>query len=67
MSAPIVAGDAFGSSRELFDQAVDWLDGAEAAGLGHAELEAQLDTRGRDLLRRLYQDHTDLRASGNHA
>ncbi|WP_461479888.1 hypothetical protein [Mycobacterium sp. HUMS_1102779] len=62
MSAPIVAGDAFGCSRELFDQAVHWLDGAAAAGLEHAELETQLDTRGRDLLRQLYQDHTDLRA-----
>ena len=62
MSAPIVGGAAFGCSRELFDQAVDWLDGAAAAGLEHAELETQLDTRGRDLLRQLYQDHTDLRA-----
>jgi hypothetical protein len=62
VSAPVVPGDAFGSSRELFERAVDWLDGAEAAGLEHAELETQLDTRGRDLLRQLYQDHTDLRA-----
>jgi hypothetical protein len=35
----------------------------EAGGLTHAELEGQLGERGRELLRRLHQDHLDLRAA----
>ena len=31
----------------------------EAAGLQHAELEEQLDVRGRELLRQLFQDRLD--------
>lgn len=31
-----------------FDQLVNYLDSSEAAGLAHAELETQLDTRGRE-------------------
>jgi len=41
----------------------EWLCGPEAAALEHAELEEQLDARGRELLRRLHQDHLDLRAA----
>ncbi|CAN5901506.1 hypothetical protein BH23ACT10_BH23ACT10_30020 [soil metagenome] len=41
---------------------IQWLDGAQAAGLEHAELEDQLDAAGRGLLRQLFQDHLDLRA-----
>ncbi len=36
--------------------------GAEAASASHGELEEDLDRRGRELLRRLLQDHLDLRA-----
>ena len=35
----------------------------EAAGLRHAELEERLQARGRELLRRLHQDHLDLLAA----
>jgi hypothetical protein len=41
---------------------VGWLADAEAGGLEHAELERRLQVEGRDLLRRLLQDHLDLRA-----
>jgi len=41
----------------------EWLSGAVVAGLTHAQLEEQVDARGRELLRRLYQDHLDLRAA----
>ena len=41
---------------------VGWLDGDPAGGLTHGELEQQLDLRGRELLRRLLQDHLELRA-----
>jgi hypothetical protein len=63
VSAPADAGsEAFAASRERFDQVVDWLAGTHTSGLTHAELETQLQTQGRELLRQLLQDHLDLRA-----
>jgi len=53
---------AFGGSRECFEDIVGWLAGAETGSLAHGELEGDLDRRGRDLLRRLLQDHLDLRS-----
>jgi hypothetical protein len=53
---------AFASSREQFESVVSFLDGADAAGLSHAELEERLDRAGRELLRRLLDDHLALRA-----
>jgi hypothetical protein len=53
---------AFGGSRACFEAIVGWLDGTDAAGLSHGELEDDLTLRGRELLRRLLQDHLDLRA-----
>ena len=41
---------------------VSFLDGTDAAGLSHAELEERLDRDGRELLRRLLDDHLALRA-----
>ncbi len=58
-----VAGEAFARSREAFAQIEGWLDGPEAAGLGHAALEEELVARGREMQRRLLQDHLDLRAA----
>jgi len=54
---------AFVCSREAFAQAEEWLQGPEAAGLEHAALEEQLEARGREIQRRLLQDHLDLRAA----
>ena len=56
------AGGAFVASREQFESLIDFLDGADAAGLSHAELEAHLDVHGRELLRCLLDDHLALRA-----
>ncbi len=53
---------AFGGSRACFEDIVGWLACAETGSLAHGELEGDLDRRGRDLLRRLLQDHLDLRA-----
>jgi hypothetical protein len=39
-----------------------FLDGTDAAGLSHGELEGRLDRDGRELLRRLLDDHLALRA-----
>jgi hypothetical protein len=57
------AGRAFAQSREYYTELEQWLSGAEAAELRHAELEEQLQARGRELLRRLHQGHLDLLAA----
>ena len=51
----------FAGSREQFVSLLGFLDGADAAGLSHAELEDRLDRDGRELLRRLLDDHLALR------
>ena len=60
-SEPAVAV-GFASSREQFESLVRFLDGTDAAGLDHAGLEERLDRDGRELLRRLLDDHLALRA-----
>ena len=58
-----ILGDAnFCSSREHFESVVDFLDGEEAFVLDHGSLEARLEVSSRELFRRLFQDHLDLRA-----
>lgn len=66
MSGPQTRADAFDASRECFEEALGWLEATEAAALSHAELEDQLDCRGRELLRRMFQDHLALRAATEH-
>lgn len=61
MSAATVA-EHFEASRQRTEEMFSWLEGPEAAALAHAELEDQLDVRGRELLRRMLQDHLSLRA-----
>jgi len=55
--------DAFARSRAQFEEMLGFLGEDGAAKLDHGELEDRLDTKGRELLRRLYQDHLDLRAA----
>ncbi len=57
-----VADVGFAASLAQVDVMVGWLSGPDAAGLTHADLEADLDRDGRELLRLLLQDHLDLRA-----
>jgi hypothetical protein len=57
-----LAADGFASSREQFESLVSFMDGTDAAGLDHAGLEERLDRDGRELLRRLLDDHLALRA-----
>jgi hypothetical protein len=60
--APAGEGGAFAQSRECYQELEEWLAGEEAGGLQHGELEEQLDVRGRELLRLLFQDRLDLLA-----
>jgi hypothetical protein len=56
------SGAGFARSREAFAQAEQWLAGP-AAGLGLAALEEELAGRGREIVRRLLQDHLFARAA----
>lgn len=56
------AGGAFEQSGEYYAATEEWLASADAAGLQHAELEEQMEVRGRELVRRLLQGHLDLLA-----
>jgi hypothetical protein len=58
-----VQDGVFAESGKCFGELQDWIASEEAAGLQHAELEDQLDVRGRELLRRLFQDRLDLTAA----
>lgn len=62
LSAPEDLLSSFAASRACFEELVGWARDEEAAGLTHGELEERLTVKGRELLRRLLQDHLDLRA-----
>ena len=55
--------DPFAASKALFDGLAAELAGPAAAGLTACELEELLDERGREVVRKLLQDHFDLRAA----
>jgi hypothetical protein len=58
-----LSGDgAFAESWERFGELASWMESEEAAGLQHADLEEQLEIRGRDLMRQMFQDRLDLSA-----
>ena len=50
---------ALAESRKCFGELEDWMASAGAAGLQHGELE-QLEVRGRELLRLMFQDRLNL-------
>jgi hypothetical protein len=62
MNRPVPRAAGFERSRECFEEALGWLNGDGASALTHAEIEDQLDCRGRELLRSMCQDHFNLRA-----
>lgn len=53
----------FDRSRRLFEEVVAGLADPDCGELTHAQLEDQLTERSRELMRSLFQDHLDLRAS----
>jgi hypothetical protein len=61
---PVPAQDeAFAESRKYFRELEEWAASQEAAGLQHADLEEQLDVRGRELIRQLFQDRLNATAA----
>ena len=56
--------DEFAAAREQFAQMEAFLVSDEAHSKTHSELERELEKQGRELLRRLYQAHLELRAPG---
>ena len=54
--------DPFVPSRQCFEAIIAFLDGEEASGFEHGELEEHLEQRSRELFRRLFQDHLVVRA-----
>jgi len=56
-----VAADPFADSRARFQEIVVKLQGPSLRDATHSVLESWLQVEGRDLLRRLMQDHFDLR------
>jgi hypothetical protein len=54
--------DEFAATFEQVETMVGWLKGDEAAALSHGDLETRLASDGRELLRRMMQDHLDRRA-----
>ena len=45
----------FGRSAERFCALAGWLSGEQARGLEHSQLEARLETQGRELIRCMMQ------------
>ena len=53
--------DPFGSARQRFEEVASELQGPKLLGVTESEVEEWLDVAGRDILRRLMQDHLRLR------
>ena len=53
-----------GPAREYLDSMEAWLDGTEAMGTGHGDLEERLQVRFREQYRLLLRGHLDERARG---
>jgi hypothetical protein len=54
--------DAFAAARQRFEELIADLESSGTAKLTHAELETLVSTKGRDVLRLLFQGHLELRA-----
>lgn len=63
MSGPEERDAVFDPSRQCFEEMLVWLEGQATTTVTHAELEDELDRRGRELLRRMLQNHLSLRAA----
>ena len=58
----------YDQARENFESrllgGIEYLDSREASTMTHSELERELEKRGRELMRKLLQEHLDNRSPG---
>ena len=54
----------FADAGEKFERLVEYLGSSEVRNMRHSDLERELEARGRELLRSLYQGHLDTRSPG---
>src|ERR1043166_8928106 len=59
--------ESFAEAAEEFRQIERYLKSEEACSLSHSDLERELEKRGRELMRKLYQAHLDVRGPGKAA
>ncbi len=64
LSAVSLQERAYELARQDFEQIVEQLDSKEACSMTHSELERELEKRGRELMRKLLQEHLDNRGPG---
>lgn len=55
---------SFAASQGKFEELIEHLQSPESQSMSHSELERELEARGRELLRQLYQDHLKVRGPG---
>ena len=55
---------AYEMARQDFEHIVEHLGSAEASSMTHSELERELEKKGRELMRKLLQEHLDSRGPG---
>lgn len=58
------ATSPFANGREKFEQLVTYLESEEVDGMKHSELEREIEKRGREVMRQLFQGYLDSRAPG---
>jgi exonuclease VII small subunit len=58
---------SYEQSREEFEDIVRSLDSEEVRSMTHSELERELEKRGRELMRKLLQEHLEARGPGESA
>jgi hypothetical protein len=56
---------AYEMARQEFEHIVEHLDSKEACSMTHSELERELEKKGRELMRKLLQEHLDNRGPGH--
>ena len=55
---------AYEMARQDFEHIVEHLGSEEASSMTHSELERELEKKGRELMRKLLQEHLDSRGPG---
>ncbi len=62
ISLAVAPPPPFAAAREQFEAILSFVETDDAFTMSHGDLEAALAAQGRELIRRLLQDHLDLRA-----